>query len=208
MTGRHLDAFPLFPLSLVLLPQEIVPLHIFEDRYKTMVDECLSDEREFGIIWLADAGLREIGCSCRITEVLERNEDGQVDILVKGTTPFRLTERQEHLPYPAGTIELLDEDGHEAGAKAASDAREAYAALVERATDSRPDPTELDAMDAYGMAATVDFGPEAKQELLELRDEQSRLELVRSLFQAATKQLDHAELAQERARSNGKVHFQ
>ena len=50
--------FPLFPLGLVALPFEIVPLHIFEERYRTMIGECLEQEREFGIVWLSDDGLR------------------------------------------------------------------------------------------------------------------------------------------------------
>ena len=62
-------------------------------------------------------------------------------------------------------------------------------------------------MGAYDMAATVDFGPDAKQELLDLRSENSRMRLVASLFRAATKRLDFVDRAQARARSNGKVHF-
>ena len=62
-------------------------------------------------------------------------------------------------------------------------------------------------MDAYGMAATVDFGPDAKQGLLDLRSENARLRLVSRLFAAAAKRLDLVERAQERAQSNGKVRF-
>jgi hypothetical protein len=62
-------------------------------------------------------------------------------------------------------------------------------------------------MDAYGMAATVDFGPDAKQGLLDLRSENARLRLVTRLFNAAAKRLDLVDRAQERARSNGKVRF-
>ena len=64
--------FPLFPLGIVALPGEMIPLHIFEDRYKTMMNECLRDEKEFGIVWLSDDGLRENGCACAIDRVLER----------------------------------------------------------------------------------------------------------------------------------------
>ena len=68
MPDRLVREFPLFPLGLVALPSELIPLHIFEQRYKTMMKECLGDEREFGILWLADDGLREIGCACEIAE--------------------------------------------------------------------------------------------------------------------------------------------
>ena len=93
--AQTIERFPLFPLGLVLLPQELVPLHIFEDRYKTMVGECLDEDTEFGIIWLSDDGLKEVGCSARISRVLEEFEDGRLNILVEGTDPFRLLRRIE-----------------------------------------------------------------------------------------------------------------
>src|SRR6187551_36170 len=99
--------FPLFPLPVVLLPTEVIPLHIFEDRYKTMITLCVDEGSEFGIVWLSDDGLKEIGCTARVAEVLEEMEDGRMNILVRGGTPFRLLERQEDHVYPAGMIEML-----------------------------------------------------------------------------------------------------
>ena len=199
--------FPLFPLGLVALPGELVPLHIFEERYKQMMGECLESEREFGIVWMSDDGLREIGCACEIERVLERMEDGRMNILTRGTRPFRVLERQGHLAYPAGVIEFLHDDAEETDLDAAGTARTAYADLVKRATDREPEQEELDEMDAYAMAATVDFGLDAKQGLLDLRSENARMKLVTRLFRAATKRLDFVDRAQARARSNGKVRF-
>ena len=85
--------FPLFPLGIVALPTEMIPLHIFEERYKTMIQECLDGEREFGIVWLSDDGLREVGCACAIDQVLEQLDDGRMNLLVRGTRPFRVLER-------------------------------------------------------------------------------------------------------------------
>ncbi len=199
--------FPLFPLGLVALPGELIPLHIFEERYKQMMGECLEAEREFGIVWMSDDGLREIGCGCEIERVLERMEDGRMNILTRGTRPFRVLERQGHLAYPAGVIEFLTDEIEETDPDAAGKARAAYADLVKRATDREPEQVELDEMDAYAMAATVDFGLDAKQGLLDLRSENARLKLVTRLFRAATKRLDFVDRAQARARSNGKVRF-
>ena len=199
--------FPLFPLDLVALPGELVPLHIFEERYKTMMAGCLQDESEFGIVWLSDDGLREIGCAMVIERVLEQMDDGRMNLLTRGTRPFRVLERQGHLPYPAGVIEFVEDEADEPDPELAGAAREAYAELVKRATDREPSSEELDPMSAYDMAATVDFGPDAKQELLDLRSENARMRLVARLFRAATKRLDFVDRAQARARSNGKVHF-
>ena len=199
--------FPLFPLDLVALPGELVPLHIFEERYKTMMAGCLQDESEFGIVWLSDDGLREIGCAMVIERVLEQMDDGRMNLLTRGTRPFRVLERQGHLPYPAGVIEFVEDEADEPDPELAGAAREAYSELVKRATDREPSSEELDPMSAYDMAATVDFGPDAKQELLDLRSENARMRLVARLFRAATKRLDFVDRAQARARSNGKVHF-
>ncbi|HUB75700.1 MAG TPA: LON peptidase substrate-binding domain-containing protein, partial [Solirubrobacteraceae bacterium] len=165
MTARH-ERFPLFPLGVVALPGEPIPLHIFEPRYRTMIGECLEREREFGIVWLADEELKPIGCACAVEEVLERLDDGRLRILARGTRPFRLLERDDGLPYPAGTVEFV-EDGEEPRDEGAlRRAHETYAALVQAATDRDPDPDELAAMSAYAMAATIEFGLEAKQRLL------------------------------------------
>jgi Lon protease-like protein len=199
--------FPLFPLGMVALPSELVPLHIFEDRYKAMMDRVLEDDSEFGIVWVADDGLRPIGCACEIAQVVERLEDGRMNVIARGTRPFRIEQRQDEFAYPAGVVEFLDDRAEEIDPVALTEAQAIYAELVEHATDRKPEADELAAMTAYEMAATVEFGLDAKQGLLDLRSESARLKLVTRLFRAALKRLDFADRAQARARSNGKVHF-
>jgi len=212
MPERLTRGFPLFPLGIVALPTESVPLHIFEDRYRRMIDRCIiagpeSSEREFGIVWLSDQELKPVGCACEIEKVLERMDDGRLNILALGTRPFRLVERQDDLPYPAGVVEFLAEEVEEVDPHAARAARELYGELVEQATDQRLEEHELSNMDAYEMAATVEFGSDAKQELLELRSENARLRLLTLLLRAAIKRIELVDRAQARARSNGKVRF-
>jgi Lon protease-like protein len=204
--GDRYESFPIFPLPLVLLPTELAPLHIFEERYKRMINLCLEESTEFGIVWLGDDGLAEVGCTARITELIDRMDDGRMNILVRGERPFRLLRRVEELAYPAGDIELLedDEDATESHAEAA---RNIYAEVVEKATDQRPEEADLAGMDAYGMAATIELEPALKQRLLDSRSENERLEIVEDLFEKAVERLERAEHVSEVARSNGKVHF-
>jgi len=204
--------YPLFPLGIVALPSEGVALHIFEQRYRTMIERCLraapgSLERSFGIVWLSEDELKPIGCTCEVEEVLERMDDGRLNILARGLLPFRLLERQDDLPYPAGVIELLDEVQEDADVEAAAAAHRLYGELVMAATDREIDTEELAEMGAYRMAATVEFEAEAKQELLELRSENARLRLLTRLLESAIERLELIERAQARARSNGKVRF-
>jgi Lon protease-like protein len=200
--------FPLFPLGLVALPTELIPLHIFEERYKTMIARCLDEASEFGIVWMSEDGLRPIGCACEITEVVERMDDGRINLIARGTRPFRIESRQDELPYPAGTVEFLEDREEDVDATAAEEAHAAYAELVNEATDRDADLAEIGEMSAYQMAATVEFGLDAKQGLLDLRSESARLRLVTRLFRAALKRLDFVNRAQARARSNGRVNFQ
>jgi Lon protease-like protein len=200
-----IERFPLFPLGIVLLPSELVPLHIFEERYKLMIGECLDEEREFGILWMSDKGLREVGCTARIEQLLERMEDGRMNILTRGTRPFRLLERIPDLPYPAGTIELLDDAAEAPTDDALAEAQERYADLVERVTDKRPEPGDLAELDAYGMAGTIEFAPTPKQELLEERTEAQRIRLLTELLVKTIAKLTFTEKAEELSRSNGKL---
>jgi Lon protease-like protein len=210
--GDIVERFPLFPLGIVLLPSEVVPLHIFEERFKLMIGECIETDGEFGIVWLSDDGLREVGCTARVSQVLKELEDGRMNILIAGGKPFRLLRRIDDMPYPAGDIEILEDAGPAASSEAAfvelaSEAHERYSDLVEHVTDERPSPDDLEDLDAYGMAATIEFDAAPKQELLELRSEQERLAQVRDLFVSTMKRITEAEEAGELARSNGKIRF-
>jgi Lon protease-like protein len=172
-----------------------------------MINECIDEDREFGIVWLADDELKLVGCACTVDRVLERLEDGRFSVIARATRPFRLLARDDALAYPAGTIEFIDDGNEERDESAAEAARASYAALVVAATDEDPDPDALATMTSYAMAATVEFGLEAKQRLLELRSENARLRLLTRLLRAAIRRLDFVDRAQARARSNGKVRF-
>jgi Lon protease-like protein len=198
---------PLFPLGSVLFPHMPMSLHIFEERYRTMIGQCIDSESEFGIVWMSDDGLRDIGCACEVEQMIEEMDDGRFNVLTRGTRPFRVLERQGHLAYPAGVVEFLDDETEEVDDEALKRARAVYADLVKRATDREPAEAELDELDAYAMAATVDFGLDAKQGLLDLRSENARMRLVTRLFRAALKRLDFVDRAEARAKSNGKVRF-
>ena len=213
MPERLVNAFPLFPLGIVALPGEGVPLHIFEERYKAMIERCLeagrgSPDSEFGIVWLSDEELKPIGCACEVERLIERLPDGRMNILARGCRPFRLLERQDDLPYPAGVVEFLGDEQEEPDEEAASSAHELYRELVMQATDRALDAEELREMDAYRMAGTVEFPTESKQELLELRSENARLRTLAALLSAALERVSLLERAEARARSNGKVRFE
>ncbi len=206
MAGKEL---PIFELPLVLLPGEQLPLHIFEERYKRMVGRSLDRGEPFGVVLRDDDGARSVGCTAQVEEVLERFEDGRMNVVVTGQEPFRVLERFEAPDYPAGEVELIDEDGALIADEAlAFEARDAFAELAERATGERPEETELEGASAYAIASRIELPDDTKQTLLEMRDEDERLELLANALKAVEAALERAEIAADHARSNGKVFFE
>ena len=172
-----------------------------------MIDECLEHKTEFGIIWLAEEDLKPVGCACAIERLLERTDDGRMNIVARGTRPFRLLRRQDDMPYPAGEVEFLEDRTEDADDAAAAAAHEVYAELVVQATDAEPDPEQLARMGAYEMAATMELPLDAKQGMLDLRSENARMRLVTRLLKATNRRIEMVARVQERARTNGKMRF-
>lgn len=156
---------------------------------------------------VSDKELKPVGCACEIEQVLERMDDGRSNILARGTRPFRLLERQNDLPSLAGVVEFVNEAEDEIDASAAEAAHELYRELVMQATNRELAASELQELDSYRMAATVEFDIDAKQEPLELHSENARLRLLALLIRTAIERLELIERAQMRALSNGKVRF-
>jgi Lon protease-like protein len=207
MTGDGLE-LPIFELPVVILPGELLPLHIFEERYKRMIGHCLDNAEPFGIVFRDEGGnAHRIGCMARVTEVVERFDDGRMNVVVAGEQPFKVLERFEAGDFPAGEVEPIDasDDREEEDPEAASVAREAFAELVRRVSGEPPDSAELEAENSYGIAARVELPPDTKQALLELRSEPDRMRMLGNALRALVAALARSRDIAERAKMNGKV---
>jgi len=109
------NVLPLFPLGLVLFPGEPVPLHIFEPRYREMVKVCLDEDCPFGIIYASEEGLAEIGCTARIHKVVQRYDDGRLDIVAVGEARFLLNGVHRDLSYLTADVTWVDDADSEPG---------------------------------------------------------------------------------------------
>ena len=208
MAGDGLE-LPIFELPVVILPGELLPLHIFEERYKRMIGHCLDHAEPFGIVFRDEEGTaHRVGCMARVAEVVERFDDGWMNVVVAGEQPFKVLERFEAGDFPAGEVEPIDasdEPEGEGDPDAGSAAREAFAELVKRVSGEPPDAGELEAEDAYGIASRVELPAETKQALLELRSEPGRMRMLGNALQALVAALNRSREIAERARMNGKV---
>jgi Lon protease-like protein len=104
-----MDRIPLFPLGLVLLPGMKLPLHIFEERYKRMIRECLAGGTPFGIVWFDGQSIRSVGCTARVLAVLHRYDDGRMDILTRGERRFFAEKMVEEKPYMEADVHFIED---------------------------------------------------------------------------------------------------
>jgi Lon protease-like protein len=130
-----LSDIPLFPLNVVLMPGAPLPLHIFEERYKQMVNECLEQEGEFGMVFADESGTRQVGCTAKIVELVERYEDGRMLILVEGSRRFRLNNVLTGKPYYVGEIEYFQDEAEEDVGTLAEECIALLERVVEAATE-------------------------------------------------------------------------
>jgi Lon protease-like protein len=193
----------LFPLGIVLLPTERVPLHIFEDRYRELIGECIDQESEFGLVFADENGVRELGTRARVEEVLERFDDGRMNIVVEGGDRFRVEKLTRGRSFMTAEVAPVDDEDDEADPDAVARATASFRALAAAAEAEAGEVDEGSVQLSFRLAAQVELAPESKQELLELRSEQRRLEMVAELLDGVRAVLIATRELGERAKQNG-----
>jgi len=211
---------PLFPLpNLVLFPKIAVPLHIFEERYKLMINGCIDQAEAFGLVLLRSGATQEteetihrVGVAARITDV-ERLEDGRMNIMCEAQTRFRISRFTQQTPFWKGTVQFFEEEPEHQSVdslyKQVADLYRQIATLGSELSGSPQtelvlpeSPTDLSYMVAY----VLDIDSEEKQKMLEMRSTSERLQtLVVHLTETIgnfQKQIAHKEV-QTKVRGNG-----
>ena len=200
-----MDELGLFPLGIVLLPTEQLPLHIFEERYKELIGECLEEDGEFGLVYADDDGLRDLGTRARVVEVLTRFEDGRLNILVEGGERFRLTELTDGRSFSTGLVAPVEDVDDPAEAAAVDEALRLFG-LLREVTESDVDAPDRGAPQlSFALAGKVELPTDDKLGLLGEPSERLRMELVQELLANAVLTAQRVRRAAERASSNGKV---
>ena len=172
---------PLFPLGVVLLPAMILPLHIFEERYKLMIGECVEEKREFGIVYSDRKEIRKKGCTAQIVQVLKRYDDGRMDILTRGVSRFLIQDIIDEKPYLQARVAYFDDGVEDKPAALTALVRDGIKLLQElhsltgKSTDynavSKLNPKIISFLLAY----SDEFTPAEKQEFLAMTSTRQRL---------------------------------
>jgi len=202
-----MDEIGLFPLGLVLLPTEQVPLHIFEPRYRELIGECLDQEEPFGLVFADDDGLRRVGTLASVVEVTDRFDDGRLNVVVEGGDRFRLVELTEGRSFHTGTIEPLgDLENDPPSAEEVERATAVFSRLVQLTGAEVEPPDVVSEQPSFSIAARFELAPDLKLELLEETSERQRLvrlcEILETVATAVQRQRETAEAASR----NGHMH--
>ena len=200
-------ALPLFPLELVLYPHQRLQLHIFEDRYKEMIARCIEREEPFGVVYMHEGKMVDIGCLAWIRQVITRYEDGRMDILVEGYRRFRTRHLYYQEAYLTADVETLVEP------KAQPDPTEKERAITQHMrllelSGQRVRPSIYQHPDhvSFVLAENAGLTVEQKQQVLEMTSERERLSFLNSHFQNIMPHVQELQEVRRKVKSNG--HFE
>ena len=201
-----IERLPLFPLGIVLYPAEHLPLHIFEPRYKEMTARCLETQSPFGIVFFDEGKIAQIGCTARITHVLERYEDGRMDLLVGGEQRFEVLDMFNDESYLTADVETMDEPEEPLKRELQQRVITQHTQLLELAgrtvhTSLYKDQDHL----SFVIAANAGLTPQQKQEVLELLSENQRIDFLIGHLESLIPKVELMEELRSKIQSNG--HF-
>jgi Lon protease-like protein len=210
---------PLFPLpNLVLFPHIVVPLHIFEERYKLMINDCIDRGEIFGLVLLrtdaeeeSEEAIHRVGVTARIVQV-ERLDHGRLNVLCEGERRFRVYRFTQQTPFWKGDVDFAEERDHPSTESLYEQVAELYrgvAALSASLGGSKEtevalpeSPTDLSYMVSY----VLDIDSEEKQKLLEMDSTAERLRMLLAhltdVLQKLERQREHRDLM-TKVRGNG-----
>jgi Lon protease-like protein len=203
---------PLFPLEIVLLPEEPLPLHIFEERYKQMIGECLeakdagAGQQEFGVVLGKGKEICRVGCTARIINVTRKYADGRLDIFTVGNRRFEILFSNSDKPYLRGGVEYFDDESDSPGDAEAEQAIELFRLAMQRIHKSTEMPIHFSRPYrrlSFRMGASLPLDLEFKQQLLSRRIESERLQEVTQVMERLIARMDLLQKAQAKAGGNG-----
>ncbi len=201
------EPLPLFPLQVVLFPGSSLPLHIFEERYKILIEESLRGSSEFGIALVTDQKIAEVGCTALVRAVARRYEDGRLDIVVEGKRRFRLRRYdQDRAPYLVGWVEFLPMSDTPADRGLSGDTIHLYNKLVSMVYKGKvqavgPEHPQMGL--SFQLAQKVGMDLTQRQTLLETESEDDRLLILHQYLQDVIPKLERLEEIERVVRGDG-----
>ena len=203
------ELLPLFPLQVVLFPRSALPLHIFEERYKLLINECITWRKEFGINFVDREAVTPVGCTAVVRSVTRRYPDGRLDIVVEGRRRYRLDRYEaQRAPYLLGIVQYLADAEEAVDMGLAEETVVLFKKLVdvvykEKSERVVPSPDAGEASFVIAQKAGLDL--QQRQRLLETVSENDRLRMLKAYLSEVIPKLEHYEEVERVIRSDGYV---
>jgi Lon protease-like protein len=174
---------PLFPLDVVLFPGTALPLHIFEERYREMVGECLKEDKPFGVVRADGEKMAIVGCTAKIVRVVERYSDGRLDILCEGMRRFEIEGLDESRKFLQADVEFFEDEGAGSTRPDREDCAALHFATLQMAgIELPPMHLDLNAPVAFQLADALPSDLAFKQQLLATRSDAERTTRLREFY--------------------------
>ena len=200
----------IFPLSLVLFPESHYPLHIFEERYKNLIHDCLNLNVAFGITLSIESKIYDIGCTAKVVEIIREYEDGKMDVIVYGEKRFVMKKMKVGSRlYSEGEIEYFDDDNENEIADLALlheciDYYNKISEMVRSFEIKKIDPDNIETKYfSYLIAQKAGMSLKQKQELLEIKSENKRLGILAKHLKEMLPMLKNAEKVNQLIKNDG-----
>ncbi|MHB1957597.1 MAG: LON peptidase substrate-binding domain-containing protein [Acidobacteriaceae bacterium] len=196
---------PLFPLDLVLFPGAALPLHIFEDRYKEMIGECLQCHGEFGMVRARREGLAIVGCTAKIVTVMHTYPDGRLDILCRGERRFEIESLVEGRNFLEAEVDFLPDYGPSSTRRDREQCAALHLEMMELSGNAAMEfpQLDLDQPVAYLLASAIPADLEFKQELLHLHSDSARTARLLEFYRLILPKLQRGSVGLKTAAHNG-----
>ena len=198
---------PLFPLDLVLFPGAALPLHIFEDRYKEMIGECLQCQSEFGMVRARREGLAIVGCTAKVMTVLHRYPDGRLDILCRGERRFEIESLLEARSFLQAEVDFLSDQEPCSTRREREQCAALHMEMMELSGSAATEfpQLDLDQPVAFVLASAIPADLEFQQELLHLHSDAERTALLMKFYRSILPKLQRGSMGPKTAAHNGFV---
>ena len=188
MAKQTIRNLPLFPLKVVLFPGSLLPLHIFEERYKTLITECIEKGAEFGINFVEGEKTDPIGCTASVKQVLKKYDDGRMDIVVEGRSRYTLKQLVENeSPYFVGEVSFFDDNPEDVNQSLRSQVIEMYSRFTDvvfKTTAPSASMRTSDPKISFFLVQKSGLELKERQKFLSVRSENERLATLKRHFEA------------------------
>ncbi len=205
-----LDKIPLFPLNIVVFPASKYPLHIFEQRYKKMINQCLSEKTGFGIVTKIDNELAKIGSYVEIEDILQKFDNGEMDISVVGRGRFFIDNVYSHADkYLVAEVSEYKDFTSDVSPSLLDQLQESFERIIEKTNFQLEEAFwrnyEETGLKSFKLAEKSGLSLQQQQSLLTLRDENERVSYLIEHYENLEKQISESSTIRSIIMSDGYI---